>query len=42
MGTLLTILILLASVLLVLVVLIQNPKGGGLSTDFGAAHQLGG
>lgn len=42
MGILLTILILLASILLVLVVLIQNPKGGGLSTDFGAAHQLGG
>jgi preprotein translocase subunit SecG len=34
--------IILASVLLVLVVYIQNPKGGGLSTDFGAAHQLGG
>lgn len=42
MGPLLTILILIASVLLVLVVLMQNPKGGGLSTDFGAPHQLGG
>lgn len=34
--------IVIASILLVLVVYIQNPKGGGLSTDFGAAHQLGG
>lgn len=34
--------ILLASVLLVFVVYIQNPKGGGLSSDFGAAQQLGG
>ncbi|PKR80547.1 preprotein translocase subunit SecG [Brumimicrobium salinarum] len=42
MGTLLTVLIIIASVLLVLVVLMQNPKGGGLSTDFGSAHQMGG
>jgi preprotein translocase subunit SecG len=42
MGTLLTILIIIASVLLVLLVLMQNPKGGGLSTDFGSAQQLGG
>jgi preprotein translocase subunit SecG len=42
MGTLLTILIVLASILLVLLVLMQNPKGGGLSTDFGSAHQMGG
>ncbi len=34
--------IILASVLLIFVVYVQNPKGGGLSTDFGAAHQLGG
>ena len=33
--------IILASVLLILVVYVQNPKGGGLSTDFGSAHQLG-
>jgi preprotein translocase subunit SecG len=26
----------------VFVVYVQNPKGGGLSTDFGAAQQLGG
>lgn len=37
-----TAIILLASVLLVFVVYIQNPKGGGLSSDFGAAQQIGG
>lgn len=42
MGVFLTIVILLACILLVLVVLMQNPKGGGLSTDFGSASQLGG
>ena len=42
MTTLLSIIIILASILLILVVFIQNPKGGGLSSDFGAAHQLGG
>ncbi|MBI1835990.1 MAG: preprotein translocase subunit SecG [Flavobacteriia bacterium] len=42
MATLLSIIIILASILLIAVVFIQNPKGGGLSTDFGAAHQLGG
>lgn len=42
METLLSILIILASVLLILVVFVQNPKGGGLSSDFGAAHQIGG
>lgn len=40
--TILSILIILASVLLILVVFIQNPKGGGLSSDFGSATQLGG
>lgn len=42
MGTFITIVILLACILLVLLVLMQNPKGGGLSTDFGSAHQIGG
>lgn len=42
MAQLLTILIIVACILLVLVVLMQNPKGGGLSTDFGSAQQLGG
>lgn len=42
MGTFLTIIIAIACILLILLVLMQNPKGGGLSTDFGAPHQLGG
>ena len=42
METLLSILIILASILLIFVVFVQNPKGGGLSSDFGAAQQLGG
>lgn len=31
----------LISILLVLIILIQNPKGGGLDSNFGAANQLG-
>jgi preprotein translocase subunit SecG len=42
MNTLITVLIILSSILLILVVFVQNPKGGGLSSDFGAATQLGG
>jgi preprotein translocase subunit SecG len=42
MSILFSILIILASLLLIIVVFVQNPKGGGLSTDFGAAHQMGG
>ena len=45
MGTIFTlfmIIIMIASVLLTIVIMAQNPKGGGLSSDFGAAHQLGG
>lgn len=42
MGIFVTILISLGSILLILLVLMQNPKGGGFSTDFGSAHQLGG
>lgn len=38
----LLILSILGSILLVLVVLVQNPKGGGISSDFGSATQLGG
>lgn len=41
MGTLVFILSILAAVLLVLVILIQNPKGGGIDSTFGAANQLG-
>ena len=42
MATITTLLIVIASILLVFIVLMQNPKGGGLSTDFGAAQQIGG
>jgi preprotein translocase subunit SecG len=42
MATIVTLLIVIASILLVFIVLMQNPKGGGLSTDFGAAQQIGG
>lgn len=42
MNELITILIIIASILLVLIVFIQNPKGGGLSSDFGVAQQIGG
>ena len=36
MSAVLSIVVLLASVLLIFVVYIQNPKGGGLSSDFGS------
>src|SRR4051812_12950561 len=36
----LTILIVLACILLVLAVLIQNPKGGGLAVGFSASNQV--
>lgn len=42
MGTLLTIIITLACVGIILFVLVQNPKGGGLNSEFGSAVQLGG
>jgi preprotein translocase subunit SecG len=42
MDILFSAIIILASVLLILVVYVQNPKGGGLSSDFGAAQQIGG
>jgi preprotein translocase subunit SecG len=42
MTEIISIIIILASALLVFVVYVQNPKGGGLSTDFGAAQQIGG
>lgn len=41
MAALVSIIIILAAVLLVTVVFIQNPKGGGLTNDFGT-QQLGG
>ena len=40
MYTIITILIVLTCVLLVLVVLVQNPKGGGISTGIIGSNQL--
>ena len=42
MAIAITALILICSILLILVILIQNPKGGGISSSFGSATQLGG
>ena len=42
MGGLFTILIIVGCVGLILFVLVQNPKGGGLNSEFGSAVQLGG
>ena len=39
---LLLILIIIVSIALVLFVLVQNPKGGGLNSEFGSTAQLGG
>lgn len=38
--TFITILILITCLILVLVVLIQNPKGGGLSSEFSSSNQF--
>ena len=40
MYPLVTLLILISSVLLVLVVLVQNSKGGGLASNFSASNQI--
>ena len=37
----LIVLSIIIAVLLVLVVLVQNPKGGGIDSSFGAVNQLG-
>ena len=42
MNTFLSLIIIVAAILLTLVIFIQNPKGGGLSSDFGSPSQLGG
>jgi preprotein translocase subunit SecG len=42
MGVLFTVLIIIGCLGLVLFVLVQNPKGGGLNSEFGSAVQLGG
>ncbi|MDA9261940.1 preprotein translocase subunit SecG [Flavobacteriales bacterium] len=41
MGTLVLVLSIVAAALLMLVILIQNPKGGGIDSSFGVANQLG-
>ena len=40
MNTIFSVLIVITCVLLVLVVLVQNPKGGGLSATFGGGNQV--
>jgi len=42
MGVFLTVLILIVGALLALVILVQNPKGGGLAAGFGGVSQVGG
>lgn len=42
MGTLIMILIFIVSILLGVIVLIQNPKGGGLGAGLGNVNQIGG
>ena len=42
METFIIVLIVIVSVLLGLIVLVQNPKGGGLATGFTGANQIGG
>jgi preprotein translocase subunit SecG len=42
MGAVISILIILVCLFLLLIILVQNPKGGGLSSGFGSANQLGG
>ena len=42
MNTFLVFLILVVALLLGAVVLVQNPKGGGLATGFQGASQIGG
>jgi preprotein translocase subunit SecG len=42
MLTFIGIIAIIVSVALIFVVLIQNPKGGGISSNFGAPGQLGG
>lgn len=40
MYTLFSVLILIVCILLVLVVLVQNPKGGGLASNFAGSNQI--
>jgi preprotein translocase subunit SecG len=40
MNTLITILLIIAGILLVLIVLVQNSKGGGLVSNFSSSNQI--
>jgi preprotein translocase subunit SecG len=42
MGSFIVVLIVIVCILLALVILVQNPKGGGLATGFQGASQIGG
>lgn len=42
MANIITIVIILLCLCLIGVILVQNPKGGGLSSSFGSANQFGG
>ena len=42
MDILIAIVLILASILLIAVVMVQNSKGGGLDQSFGVTNQLGG
>lgn len=42
MATIISVLIIIICFVLALIILIQNPKGGGLDSTFGSANQLGG
>jgi preprotein translocase subunit SecG len=42
MHTLIIILVVISCLILSLIILIQNPKGGGLDSSFASANQIGG
>jgi len=42
METIITIVIIILCLALIGVILVQNPKGGGISSSFGPANQFGG
>ncbi len=40
MSTLITVLLVIAGILLILIVLVQNSKGGGLASNFSSSNQI--
>ncbi len=40
MNTLITVLLVIAGILLILIVLVQNSKGGGLASNFSSSNQI--